>query len=84
MAGSRPFYAAYHHITVVVGTQEALANGIVSQESKHRLIPFNGFEDSDFLVPGAGIEPARPQWPGDFKSPVSTNFTTRARQFALA
>ena len=30
------------------------------------------------LVPGAGLEPARPQWPGDFKSPVSTNFTTRA------
>ena len=29
------------------------------------------------LVPGAGIEPA---WlaPGDFKSPVSTSFTTRA------
>ena len=30
------------------------------------------------MVPGAGLEPARPQWPGDFKSPVSTNFTTRA------
>ena len=29
------------------------------------------------MVPGAGLEPARPQWPGDFKSPVSTNFTTR-------
>ena len=29
------------------------------------------------MVPGAGIEPA---WlaPGDFKSPVSTSFTTRA------
>ena len=29
-------------------------------------------------MPGAGIEPA---WlaPGDFKSPVSTSFTTRAR-----
>ena len=31
------------------------------------------------MVPGAGLEPARPQWPGDFKSPVSTNFTTRAK-----
>ena len=30
-------------------------------------------------MPGAGLEPARPQWPGDFKSPVSTNFTTRAK-----
>jgi hypothetical protein len=29
-------------------------------------------------VPEAGLEPAQPQWPGDFKSPVSTNFTTRA------
>ncbi|GEM_PF-3060487 len=25
------------------------------------------------LVPGAGIEPARPQWPLDFKSSASTN-----------
>ena len=24
------------------------------------------------VVPGAGLEPARSQWPGDFKSPVST------------
>ncbi len=30
------------------------------------------------LVPGAGIEPARPQWPQDFKSCVSTSSTTRA------
>ena len=30
------------------------------------------------LVPGAGIEPARPLKPQDFKSCVSTNFTTRA------
>jgi hypothetical protein len=29
-------------------------------------------------VPGAGIEPARPQWSQDFKSCVSTSFTTRA------
>ena len=29
-------------------------------------------------VPGAGLEPARPQWPLDFKSNVSTNSTTRA------
>ncbi len=30
-------------------------------------------------VPGAGLEPARPQWPQDFKSWVSTNSTIRAR-----
>ncbi len=30
------------------------------------------------LVPGAGLEPARPQWSQDFKSCVSTNSTTRA------
>ena len=30
------------------------------------------------LVPRAGIEPARPQWPQDFKSCVSTSSTTRA------
>ena len=30
------------------------------------------------LVPGAGFEPARPDRPGDFKSPVSACFTTRA------
>ena len=29
-------------------------------------------------VPGAGVEPARPQWPQDFKSCVSTNSTIRA------
>ena len=31
-----------------------------------------------FLVPGAGLEPARPQWTQDFKSWVSTNSTIRA------
>ncbi len=30
------------------------------------------------VVPGAGLEPARPQWPQDFKSWVSTNSTIRA------
>jgi hypothetical protein len=30
------------------------------------------------LVLRAGIEPARPQWPQDFKSCVSTSSTTRA------
>ena len=30
------------------------------------------------MVPEAGIEPARIS-PGDFESPASTNFTTRAR-----
>ena len=29
-------------------------------------------------MPGAGLEPARPKRAGDFKSPVSTNSTTRA------
>ena len=31
------------------------------------------------FVPGAGIEPAQPQWPQDFKSCVSTNSTIRAQ-----
>ena len=31
------------------------------------------------MVPGAGIEPARPQRPQDFKSCVSTNSTIRAQ-----
>ena len=31
------------------------------------------------MVPGAGIEPARLA-AGDFESPASTNFTTRARR----
>ena len=31
------------------------------------------------MVPGAGIEPARLFRPRDFKSLVSTNFTTRAK-----
>ena len=34
--------------------------------------------DSSVSVPGAGVEPARPQWPQDFKSCVSTNSTIRA------
>ena len=35
----------------------------------------------DFLILGvleAGLEPAQPQWPQDFKSCVSTDSTTRA------
>ena len=31
------------------------------------------------MVPGAGLEPARSITPRDFKSLVSTNFTTRAQ-----
>ncbi len=31
-----------------------------------------------FFVPEAGLEPAQPQWPKDFKSFVSTYSTTRA------
>ena len=34
-------------------------------------------------VPGAGLEPARPQWSQDFKSCVSTNSTTRAAYYAI-
>ena len=34
------------------------------------------------LVPGAGIEPAQPQWPRDFKSLVSTSFTIRATPYS--
>ena len=34
------------------------------------------------VVPGAGLEPARPR-PGDFKSPASTHFATRARLHRL-
>lgn len=30
------------------------------------------------VVPGAGLEPARPKRATDFKSVVSTDFTTRA------
>jgi hypothetical protein len=32
------------------------------------------------MVPGAGIEPARPLKAQDFKSCVSTNFTIRAKR----
>ena len=37
---------------------------------------------SENVVPGTGIEPVRPlcRKAADFKSDVSTNFTTRARQ----
>lgn len=35
-------------------------------------------ENQRFEVPGAGLEPALPQWEQDFKSCVSTNSTTRA------
>ncbi len=34
------------------------------------------------MVPGAGIEPARPRWPADFKSAASTNSATRAPMIA--
>jgi hypothetical protein len=45
------------------------------QMRKSRLcIRRNGFSE---MVPGAGIEPARLA-AGDFESPASTNFTTRA------
>lgn len=35
------------------------------------------FNKEDFVLE-AGLEPARPRWPQDFKSGVSTNSTTRA------
>ncbi len=37
---------------------------------------------SVFVVPGAGLEPARLA-AGDFESPASTNFTTRATKNKL-
>ena len=37
----------------------------------------NRLGENEVLVPGAGIEPARLA-AGDFESPASTNFTTRA------
>ncbi len=40
-------------------------------------IPIIGFRGVYFVL-GAGLEPARPQWPLDFKSNVSTNSTIRA------
>ncbi len=43
-------------------------------QKKNPCIGRQGSED----VPEAGVEPARPQWPKDFKSFVSTNSTTRA------
>ena len=52
---------------------------IVVKKQKPQLIIISwGFV---ILVPGAGIEPARPQWPQDFKSCVSTNSTTRAHYY---
>ena len=38
----------------------------------------NNLSNASLNVPGAGLEPARPQWSQDFKSCVSTNSTTRA------
>ncbi len=34
--------------------------------------------DCNYLVPGAGIEPAQPRGPRDFKSLASTNSATQA------
>ena len=36
------------------------------------------------MVPGAGIEPAQPQGPRDFKSLASTSSATQARKIILA
>ena len=33
----------------------------------------------EYLVPGVGLEPTKPQEPGDFKSPAYTSSATRAR-----
>ena len=38
------------------------------------------FSRIEKMVPGAGIEPARPLKAQDFKSCVSTNFTIRAKR----
>ena len=36
-----------------------------------------------YLVPGAGIEPAQPRGPRDFKSLASTNFATPAPSWII-
>ena len=36
-----------------------------------------------FMVPGAGIEPAQPQGPRDFKSLASTSSATQAMYYVL-
>ena len=54
------------------------SGGAGDEINYRRLHSQGGMGSSSRVVPGAGLEPARPQWPGDFKSPVSTNFTTRA------
>jgi hypothetical protein len=62
------------------GRQAASANHpivtttLMKRKSRIGLKP-SGFRD---VVPGAGIEPARLA-AGDFESPASTNFTTRAQ-----
>ncbi len=45
--------------------------------SLHQSAQVFDFVEKSGLVPGAGIEPARLA-AGDFESPASTNFTTRA------
>ncbi len=46
----------------------------MGKEKAAKSLRLNGFL---YVVPGAGIEPARLA-AGDFESPASTNFTTRA------
>ena len=46
----------------------------MGKEKAVKSLELNGFL---YVVPGAGIEPARLA-AGDFESPASTNFTTRA------
>ena len=53
----------------VVGTRVADEQGII-------IIPNNRAIKE--VVLGAGLEPAQPQWPREFKSLASTNFATRA------
>ena len=48
--------------------------GELKKKKAVKSLKLNGFW---YVVPGAGIEPARLA-AGDFESPASTNFTTRA------
>ena len=52
---------------------QGVHKGVLSQKVSKRYVL-----KTYLMVPGAGIEPARPWEARDFKSLVSTNFTTRA------
>ena len=57
----------------------ALATWLCRQYNPYKFNIFKSIKGLAIVVPGAGLEPARPKRPRDFKSLVSTNSTTRAR-----